>query len=290
MSRETEKMMKIIKQLIEEKGLTSEEEINAFLKNEIINKSFEDLDFDLESSEEEIALDIIERARLEEDVFESISLIEEALSYDKKCIDAYVLLASKQTHPFLVEYFFKKALNIGKKRFPKEFLEENKDHLWAVHEVRPYLMAINGLAQLNYQEGDFWSCSKKLERLIKLCPNDNMGVRELLFTVLLDLEKFKKFKRYSEMFLEDSLASTMFSRVFYSFFNDNDLEKTVYLLKIAQKSNQHITKKLITPNIKFKLNDSYALGSPEEANNYCYFAKELWQDKSELIHWLKQNQ
>ena len=288
MNRETEKMVKLIQQLIEEKGLTNEKEINDFLKNEVMNKTPDDFDFEME--DEDLALDIVDKARLEKDDYEAISLIEEALMLDKKCIEAYTLLANKQSHPFLEEYFFKKAIKIGKKKFPKEFLEENKEHLWTIHEVRPYLIAINGLAQLNYQEGDYWGSAKKLEKLIQLCPNDNMGVREILFTVLLDLKKFKKFKKYSDLFSDDTLSSTLFSKVFYSFFKDNDIEKTTYLLKTAQNSNPHVVKKLINPNAKFKLLPSFGIGSIEEANNYCYFARDLWQEYPELIHWLKQNQ
>ena len=45
MERDVEKMMKIIKEMIEEKGLTSPEEIERFVKSELINNNnFDDID------------------------------------------------------------------------------------------------------------------------------------------------------------------------------------------------------------------------------------------------------
>lgn len=290
MSRKAERIFKIIQNEIEKRGLSSEKEINDFIKNEMFGKNMDDFEFDEDITDEEIAIDIVEKAKYEKNDYEAISLLEEALIVDKNCIYAYALLATKQSHPFLTEYFLKKAIKIGKKKFSKEFLEENKEHLWAIHETRPFLRALSQLAHVNYMSGDVFTSVKILEKLIAICPNDNLGNRELLFTQLLEIKKFKKFKKAISLFEDDIFASTMFSKVYYSYYKDNDLEKTLYLLKAAQQANNHIVKKLINPNIKLKLSDSFSLGSQEEANNYCYFAKDMWQNDPELILWLKQNQ
>lgn len=288
MNRETEKMIKLIQQMIEEKGLTTEKEINEFLKNEVMNKTPEDFDFEME--DEDLAQDLVYKAQDEDDNYEAISLLAEALTLDKKCIDAYSFLATKQIHPFLSEYFLKKAIKIGRKKFPKEFLEENKEHLWTIHETRPFLRAMSQLAHVNYSQGYGFACAKILAKTIDICPNDNLGNRNMLFTLLLELKKFKKYNKYVALFEDDIMSSTLFSKVYYSYYKDNDLEKTLYLLKAAQQANQHIVKKLINPNIKLKLAEEFTVGSVEEANNYCYFARDVWQENDDLIHWLKQNQ
>lgn len=290
MSRDTEKMLKLVQQMIEEKGLTSEKEINEFLQNEMMGKTLDDFNFEENATDEEIALDLVYQAMDQEDDYEAISLLREALLLDKKSIDAYSFLATKQTHPFLSEYFVKKAIKIGKKRFSKEFLEENKEHIWAIHETRPFLKAMGQLAHINYAQGNIFDSAKILAKLIDICPNDNMGNRELLFSQLLEMKKFKKFKKYIAMFEDDVMSNTLFSKVYYSYYNDGDIEKTNYLLKAAQQANPNIVKKLINTNSKPKLSNQFAMGSLEEANNYCYFAKEMWQKDAELIHWLKQNQ
>ena len=290
MSRETEKIFKFIQREIEKRGLTDEKEINEFIKNNLSNINLNDFDLDEDLSDEDLAIDIVEKAKYEEDEYEAISLIEEALSIDKDCIDAYALLATKQSHPFLTEYFLKEAIKIGKRKFSNEFLEENKEHLWAIIETRPFLRAMSQLAHVYYTIGDVGKSTKILERIITICPSDNLGIREMLFTQLLSLKKFKKAKKYLDLFEDDALASTLYSRVFYSFYSDNDLEKTLYLLKAAQQCNPNIIKKILSPTNKFKLSENYTIGSPEEANYYCYFAKEIWQEDPELIHWLKQNQ
>jgi hypothetical protein len=290
MNRETEKMIKLIQQLIEEKGLTSEKEINDFIQNEMIGRTIDDFDFEANATDEEIAIDMVYQAMDKDDDYEAISLLGEALILDKKNIDAYSFLATKQIHPFLSEYFLKKAIKIGKKKFSKEFLEENKEHLWTIHETRPFLRAMSQLAHVNYSQGYEYACAKILAKTIDICPNDNLGNRNMLFTLLLDLKKFKKYNEYVALFEDDIMASTLFSKVYYSYYKDNDLEKTLYLLKAAQQSNLHVVKKLINPNVKLKLAENFTIGSTEEANNYCFFAKEMWEDDAELIHWLKQNQ
>lgn len=290
MSKETEKMFKFIQKEIEKRGLTSEKEINEFIKNEIMGKSLDDFEFDDDISDEDLAIDIVDKARDEKDEYQAISLIEEALLIDKNCLDAYAVLAIKQKHPFLVEYFLKIAVSIGKKKFPKEFLEENKQHLWAIHETRPFLRALSQLAHFYYNIDEIKKSSKILMNLIDICPNDNLGNREMLFTQLLEQKKFKQAKKYLDLFKDDGLTSTLFSRVFYSYYCDDDLEKTLYLLKNAQQSNSHVVKKLISPNIKSKLSDYFSMGSVEEANNYCFFARDMWQEDPNLVLWLKQNQ
>lgn len=290
MSNEGEKMIKAIKQLIEAKGLKTEKEIKDFFENNFNAKDIDDIDFDQNVTEEDYLIDLISKAREEEDSYEAILFIEDALEIDKKSIDAYAVLATKVEHPFLTEYFLKKAVKLGKKEFSKEFLEENKEHLWTILEIRPYLKAHAQLAHYYFSQGYVFESSKILSHLINICPNDNMGNRELLFTQLLALKKFKKFKKYLAMFEDDDMASSLFSKVYYSYFKDNDLEKTSYLLKSAQQANKNIVKKLINPNIKVQLAGSFMLGSVEEANNYCFFAREMWQQDAELIHWLKQNQ
>ena len=289
MERDVEKMMKIIKEMIEEKGLTSPEEIERFVKSELLNDNSFDFE-DFEESDEEIALGLIAQANEEEDIFDAISLLEEALSYNKNCIEAYIFLSAFQPHPFLVKHFLKIGVKIGKKLFPKEFLLENKEHLWSMHEVRPYLKALYGIAEANYYLDNVYKARKGLEFLLEICPNDNIGARDLLMKILLEEFDFEAYKKIQDFYDEDCLATMQFNKVFYSFFMDEDLEKTKYLLEAAKQTNKHVVKKLLNPKLKVKVSDKITLGGIDEADMYCFLYRELWQDNEELIHWLKQNQ
>lgn len=288
MNRQTEKMMKIIQQLIEEKGLTSEKEINEFLKNEVMNKAPED--FEYEETDEDIALDLVAQAYVEKSNYDAVRLIDEALSYDKNCIEAYVFLAGVQSHPFLSKHFLKIGVKIGKKLFSKEFLNEHKDHLWAMHEVRPFIKAMFGVAEANYYLDQSDKARKTLEYLLEICPEDNIGSRDFLMKILLEEGEFEEYKKIQDRFDEDCMATMQFNKVFYSFFMDEDLEKTKYLLEAAKKTNKHIVKKLLNPKLKVQVSNRITLGGIEEADSYCAFYREIWQNDAELIHWLKQNQ
>ncbi|MBX9807782.1 MAG: hypothetical protein K2X95_08285, partial [Flavobacteriaceae bacterium] len=194
MNKDTEKMLKLVQQMIEEKGLTSEKEINEFVQNELSGKMLDDFDFDEIATDEEIALDLVYQAMDQDDDYEAISLLGKALFLDKKSIDAYSFLATKQTHPFLSEYF----------------LEKNKQHIWDIHEIRPFLRAMSQLAHVNYSQGYGYACAKILAKTIDICPIDNLGNRNLLFTLLLDLKKFKKYNKYVVLFEDDIMSSTLF--------------------------------------------------------------------------------
>lgn len=288
MNRENDKMFKMIKQMIEEKGLTSPEEINAFVKKELIGKNMDD--FDYEESDEDIALDLVAQAYKEKNTFNAVGLIDEALSYDKNCIEAYIMLAGIQAHPFLTKHFLKIGVKIGKKLFSKEFLNENKEHLWAMHEVRPFLKAMFGLAEANYYLDQSDKARKSLEYLLEICPDDKIGARDFLMKILLEEGDFEAFKKIQDRFDEDCMATMQYNKVFYSFFMDEDLEKTRYLLEAAKLSNKHIIKKLLNPKLRVQVSNKIIVGGIEEADTYCFFYRDLWQAEEELIHWLRQNQ
>lgn len=291
MNRETEKMFNQIRKIIEQKGLTNEDEIKKFMENEVIGKSLDDFqDIDNEVSDEDFAKDLVNDAMHTKNKFEAITLAEDALAHDKNCIEAYIFLSSTQEHPFLMLHFLKMAVKIGKKKFPKEFLKENKEHLWYIHETRPYLTAMFVMGQVYFEDEDYASAIQIFDKLIEICPNDNLGARDLLMTALLRTEEYEQYKKYEKMYPEEESATALFNKVLYSYYNDDDKEKTSYLLKAAQKINPHVVKKLINSNLKLKLSSAFGMGSPEEANNYCYFARDMWLEDKDLIRWIKQNQ
>ena len=287
MNRESDKMFKMIKQMIEEKGLTSAEEIDDFVKNELMKNEG---GFKYEETDEDIALNLVAQAYKEKDNFDAVELIDDALSYDKNCIEAYIFLSGIQSHPFLTKHFLKIAVKIGKKLFSKEFLKENKEHLWAMHEVRPFLKAMFGLAEANYYLDQTDKARKTLEYLLEICPDDNVGARDFLMKILLEEGEIEAYKKIQDRFDEDCMATMQYNKVFYSFFIDEDLEKTRYLLEAAKKTNKYVVKKLLNPKLKVQVSNRITLGSIEEADSYCAFYRDLWQDNEELIHWLKQNQ
>lgn len=283
------KITAFIKKIIEENNLQSEEEINSFFEKEFLNKSNDELDYG-EATDEEYATGLVIAAMEEKDKEEAVFLIEEALFFDKKCIDAFTFLATIQEYVLVSIILLKKGIKIGKKKFSKEYLDEHKENLWTHEEIRPFLTAKFCLAKTYYFEGSLYECIKEFENLIRICPGDDIGARDLLMLSLLEVGKFKKFKKYQEQFKDFKSAFLLYNNVFYSFFKDNDLEKTGYLLKEAQKFNPHVVKKLINTNIRIRIENEFMTGEPSEANEYCFFARELWQEFPELIHWLKQNQ
>ena len=65
------------------------------------------------------------------------------------------------------------------------FEKHYKGLFWADHDSRPYMRALYGIAGAALERGDRPAAEAHWTRMLKLCPNDNLGVRYLLVNELL---------------------------------------------------------------------------------------------------------
>ncbi|WP_027364598.1 tetratricopeptide repeat protein [Desulfotruncus alcoholivorax] len=75
------------------------------------------------------------------------------------------------------EDYYTKAYNVGRSVLPADF----KGKLpWYWTDNRPYLRTVHGLALVKLRRGDLAGAKELLDRLLKLDPDDHLGVRMLL--------------------------------------------------------------------------------------------------------------
>ena len=199
MSGTTEKLFKQFEHFIQENDnidLSSEEDINQALKAFISKSRFDVADV-------ETAYDYLELA-------ESATTKKEALKYAKKAaelepdnLDAMTLvieLTCTSNEKLTEKYKNLIAEAEDKLKEQGYFEDDNIGEFWLIFETRPYMRLLEKYASHFVQCGQMRLAIDEYEEMLRLCNNDNLGVRYTLmhlYTFLEDeqsaLELYKKY-------------------------------------------------------------------------------------------------
>ncbi len=110
-----------------------------------------------------------------------IALARKALEVSRDCADAYVLLA-EETASSVSEALdlYRQGVEIGERALGKDTFEEDVGHFWGILETRPYMRARAGLAECLWADGKHDEAIEHYKDMLRLNPNDNQGIRDLL--------------------------------------------------------------------------------------------------------------
>lgn len=284
MKKQKDKMMTDLHRLLETQNFKSEEELKVFLDSLIGQKLPEFPDDTLNN--EERAQDLI-YAAYDLSPIKAKRHIEQALVLDPECISAYELLGSLEDSPVIAAVFYEKGIAIGEKKFGGEYLKENVGMFWGLIETRPYMLCLLHEADCLYTMGKRKQCIAILEKMIKLNPHDNQGVRDQLLLYLIEEKEEQKFKKYDKQFKDDGMAFARFNRALFAFSTKGESTESNKLLKKAIAQNIHVVPKLLSSRPSRRLPDTYGFGDENEANYYMHFAYPVWYQIPGAIEWLK---
>jgi tetratricopeptide (TPR) repeat protein len=273
-----------LNRLLARQNFKDEKEMQAFL-NQFLGKPLSNLP-KMDLKPEEQAQDL---------VFEAYKLnpakasknIEKALELDPDCIEVYEYLASRERKGANALPFFEKGIEIGQKKFGGKFLQKNKGNFWGWHETRPYMRCLYNKAEILVITGKIAEGVAIMEEMLELNTGDNQGVRFPLFSALIRIGETEKFKKYDKMFADDIYsAQILYSRALFAFKTEGDSVNANELLKNAYKNNPYVVRKLLDKYFQFKGVNSYAMGSPEEAEVYLIHALFAWRNTEGAIAWI----
>lgn len=130
---------------------------------------------------------------------------------------------------------------------------------------------------------------REYEQLLELNPNDNQGIRYILFGAYLEEGLLEKAERLLKTYPE-STAHGLYNKLLLELYKNGFSVKADKLLKEAKKANPHVIpfildKKRI-PNF---LPDGYRLGDESEAIIYADNHFQLWEKIEGLQKWLKKH-
>src|SRR5262249_20822749 len=105
-------------------------------------------------------------------------LAREALAISPDCADAYLLLAEETTSTLeesreLLEH----GVAAGERALGPEPFEQDVGYFWGLLETRPYMRARAALARTLWALGRREEAVVHQRELLRLNPNDNLGVR-----------------------------------------------------------------------------------------------------------------
>ena len=123
-----------------------------------------------------------------------VALAKQALEISELCADAWTLLAEEAAKNVVEERgYLEKAVAAGeaavRQALGADAFEDEKGYFWGILETRPYMRARAALAECLWETGERDDAVAHWQDMLRLCPNDNLGVRHILGPKLLGLNQ-----------------------------------------------------------------------------------------------------
>jgi len=264
----------------------AEEDLDALMNSLQAPSAYDGLsdeEADAKNEAQQIAFDAMEA----ESETQARKLTKRALKLDPDCVDALVVMTRLEARtPRDVIEGLQKAVEAGERSLGAKFIQENEGHFWMLIETRPWMRAMEELAAALKGAGLHMDAIRIYERMLKLNPNDNQGVRDPLLGLYLAVNDLMGAGRLLNAYKRDAMANFAWGRVLERFLA-SDHAAARAALKKARKANQfvelYMTAKMPIPE---ELPDMYSPGSQEEAV-FCMDAVGFaWGQHKEAVVWL----
>ena len=184
MSRETEKVFKEFQKYLDEhagKDVT-DEEIERLL-NEFMGRYNSNLPEPVTPETATSSDDYLELASLASSSRDALKYAKKALELDPYNFDAEsIAIEMKANDATGLVQGYEKALRKATKHMEEEgyFEEEYIGNFWGVLETRPYMRLRSSYVRWMIMCGMYGHAKTECEELLRLCENDNMGMRYIL--------------------------------------------------------------------------------------------------------------
>lgn len=217
---------------------------------------------------------------------QKIALAKKALEISPYCVDAYNILAEEAETDEEALRLYKRGEEVGRAYFGKEFFKENMGIFWGILETRPYMRAKHGIARSYAALGDRKNAIKHYLEMLELCENDNMGVRDIVFPLLIEEGGLEKAEALSDKYENDSDAFWLYGRVLLEYAKNGEEGALKYLPK-ALEANKEAAKYLAQKKkMPARLPWAYSLGSKEEAIHVAHCQLDAWKATGNASEWL----
>ncbi len=275
--RKKDKLIEQIAKGLEGKDLSMLDELEDFFNN-----------LDLFEEDEDIseAQRMIEQAYdLEEK--EGIKLVKKALKLEPDNVYAYLYLANNTNDINKAVDYFVKVIDISHKQLGEEFFRENTGYFWGIHETRPYMNALHGLATCYTFAEQFEDAITIYKRMLELNPSDNQGVRYTLSTLYLRINDIKSYETFIKEYDEDYNTEWTYNFALYNFIKFGACNKSTKALRKAYKNNPYVLdylsgkRELSTDGIT----QFVTIGSDNEAVIYAINGIPLWKETEGALEW-----
>lgn len=166
-----------------------------------------------------------------------------------------------------------------------ELLEQGSVHFWQMAETRPFIRAKHGLAHSLSLDGQANEAIAEMQDILRLNPNDNMGVRQAIIPLLLKQNREREAIQVLESYPEQS-ASWLYMKAQVEFRKGGPGSRdAAKALKAAIKFNPHVAE-LLRDDGPPRMPDQYTLGSIEEAAIVIEEQADSWSEIDGFEEWM----
>lgn len=202
----------------------------------------------------------------------AIKLAKKALEIYPDNIDAenFITKCEENTVKKLDKY--KKTLNKAKEILEKDnvFDEKNIGIFWGLMETRSFMRTKHSYMLTLMELGRYTEALQQGEEMLKLCKNDNLGIRYLMSGMYIILEKFEECEKLYNTYKEETTFMLFPKAIMY--YKKGNYTKSKKVINEIKEENPYIID-LYTGKIKFtkqkiqkiEENGMYSIGSEEEA-------------------------
>ena len=201
--------------------------------------------------------------------------------------DAYFNLAflcEEYGDSFLALLSSRECMRLYLKYFPSKFDWQKSKLPWGIMENRPFLRALFQLANVYADNMCFEQACEQGEKLIQVCPNDNLGIREWLVEWYMFTEDYQKIIQICDNYPKDMLANTTFGKALaYCYLDKMDkAEQTWEAGKEVLPEVAHEILKKRHPRPRSMTMNSYGIeiGGKEQAYLYWQDMGEWWENNT----------
>lgn len=279
----TERELRKIDRIIQEKEFSSIEEANEYIQSVLNSRD----DSAVPLSPKEEAQELLYQAFEERSRKKRLELAHQALKLYPNNPDAYNILGDEAATLEEAADYYKKGMEAGEKDLGKRFFRENKGHFWGIVETRPYMRAKANYAQALWQLGEKEKAVEQYEQLLQLNPNDNQGIRYFLFPAYIELKKYDEAEELIDQY-DEPTALIVYNRLLVSYLKYGLHEELEELLDEAVNANPYVIDYLLKKKrLPKQAPPFFGFGDENEAIAYAKEHLHLWQQERELLDWLR---
>ncbi|MBA84929.1 MAG: hypothetical protein CML60_05835 [Rhodobacteraceae bacterium] len=216
-----------------------------------------------------------------------------AIKLEPDTIDSYVILAQAAAVLGQKQAYAREAVRLGEIEFKDEIASAPSEDFpfWSVTRTRPYMRGLHTLALALWENGRSRARDEAIEiaqKMLRICPNDNIGVRFLLPEWYARQSKWSLGRRLLSEFRDEYRTEMNMWAALYAF-QDDDLDVAQDMVTKARQTNTHIVGQLLLKRHPKRSEAAWvAQGSIEEAKAYSNQAYDLWRSMNGGVEWLSQ--
>lgn len=293
-----ESFFKALTEYMKEKDVDTDEKYEKELQKftEMYNSGFIDFELSEEYKRQEESDDLLEEAYNADSDKEAIQLAKKAIKVDEHNYDAYNLITSLINNPEQQKKEYKKTLDMATKHMEETdmFSKDNIGSFWGIIETRPYMRTRHSYILTLIALGQIEDALTECEEMLKLCENDNMGIRYILMRLYVIKRDYRAASKLFKVYNESSIQMLFPMSIIHYYKGEYNLAKKS--LEEAAMRNEHIIK-CITKKIELSLEEIadimseryYAWGSKEEVIILLVEYADLLFNSPDYLFWLNEN-